>query len=432
MKNNNQAKSSDFLSNLEYSARKILQRNNDIRTGKTDGKESISNESDALRKMNKSPFLSSPDLIQKRSGKSKCSDTKSSSVYRIRSALPRNNGWNYGKSASSKFDKDRENAQKLGLDSSALRKRFRCDLEIFDEEGNTSKEKHPIRILMTEHLISMTAKVDQMTRKRLSSLSSAVAKDQIESLEKSVVSMTTEASNLTRSEKDENSLNLYYENNASPADAQKRTGSGLDFKTKKSILKESDRAMPPVPPECWDFVVLESIDDETFLSISRIRALDSEYLEKDHYWIFNIRDTMYRSIERFVLLDDEMVLLVNSLHITGMKDGQPGQRFDESAVVHEQKITRAVDGMNLVGDYIVRNCRSGRKVEAILSIHLHHGFSPLSGDLVVPVYEIIAILNLYYHCKALDTRFWMSPGNGDIWEKLFDKIDLLIPDRKVR
>ena len=88
--------------------------------------------------------------------------------------------------------------------------------------------------------------------------------------------------------------------------------------------------------------------------------------------------------------------------------------------------------MNLVGDYIVRNCRSGRKVEAILSIHLHHGFSPLSGDLVVPVYEIIAILNLYYHCKALDTRFWMSPGNGDIWEKLFDKIDLLIPDRKVR
>ena len=438
--------------------------------------------------------------------------------------------------ASSELDK-------LVMDSSVLRKRFRCDerLGVIDHETivnencdlrtirndgdiscnrqhvdsakaakNTSATRtskaepcaditssdHPIEALITEHVKVMRSSIDRMTKRRLSTKSSDVLKYHLDTLQKekdeSKLRMIKEIEEM-KSKLDENESgcedgqNIPIENGHRHRDTKDAVDQSLaagsdqsvpiSRSTRRATLKKSSRIIPGVPPERWNLVVMERISEACHLSISRIHVAhlqnQTHYSspsdeggegasEEEHCWTFDFHDRMYQHLERYVLDDDDILSLVNliapiplpiplPIPIPRNNDGNRQVESSDGVLVYQDIISRLVRGRDVVGDCYVR-IHTSRAHESVmvatLSIHIPRSTGDGGGGdgqgeqheisvdptfcLNVPIYEIVAILNLQYLCKTLDCAFWLSPGNGEhVWGKLIEKIDVVVQDNQV-
>ena len=441
--------------------------------------------------------------------------------------------------ASSELD------NKLVMDSSVLRKRFRCDerLGVIDHEtivnencdlrtirndgdiscnrqhadgakaaksasvtrnskaepcADTTSPDHPIEVLITEHVKVMRSSIDRMTKRRLSTKSSDVLKCHLDTLQKEKderkLRMMEEIEEM-KSKLDENESgcedgqNIPIENGHRHRDTKDAVDQSLaagsdqsvpiSRSTRRATLKESSRIIPGVPPERWNLVVMERISEACHLSISRIHVAHSqkqthyssplddegeEASEEEHCWTFDFHDRMYQHLERYVLDDDDMLSLVNliapiplpiplPIPISRNNDGNLQVESSDGVLVYQDSISRLVRGRDVVGDCYVR-IHTSRAHESVMVATLSIHFPQSAGDggggggddqgeqheisvdprfcLNVPIYEIVAILNLHYLCKTIDCAFWLSPGNGErVWGKLIEKIDVVVQDNQV-
>jgi hypothetical protein len=446
----NRESASDFLRNAESSARNILQKNNAIRSGKKAHKKSIPSELDSLRKLKISPFQPSSGVEESNQKQFRSSANggpiQSVEEYRLQQNFRKKNACRSGKIGKSPItkksierEKQRAVCDELIMDSATLRKRFRCDLGLVDKDSHETSAKHPIHNLIIKHLALVTADVNRMTRRRVSNMGSEVIKGHKHGLEK--LKPSTE-DNLLSSDTVE-CLETYLDHHVSELDVSKVQKKKrnlfsintpcVDKKQQKNssnlipIFKESKREVPF--PECWNLVVFEKVDAKSFLSISRIRTFNSGCHENDHFWIFQFFDTMYQSIKKYVLFDNEVSFLVNTSESL-WKDNHPerDENFEtlDSVIVCRQSITREIDGIDLVGEYSVRMKKSHGMLTAILSVHFQLDETSLHARLIIPVYEIVAILRLNYLRKTLDYKFWFSNDNGVsiIFEQLMQQINV--------
>ena len=462
----NEDESPDFLRNVESSARRILRKHNAIRSGKT-----ILKTSDPQQMIKASPFyeprkernpnrhkkLSVEDINTQASElhiHSKLSSNKIPVVYnRRRKNNKKNNACTPAKGLK-KRECSRESwrLDDIILDSSTLRNRFRsdqrpvCENQDGGAQGGDNLIEHPIRILITKHVDSITATFNQMTKKMLSSMSSKVAEARVRDLldrrEERISSEILEQS------KDDGDIDGILKNECATQESKvsdldgsvchedfgfdNNNDSFVSCGTQKSSLNTSNRVIPSVPPEIWPLVVFEhlgkaSYANSSYVSIHRLRSRVES--EKEAYWTLDLYDHMYQIVQRYILYDNEMDSLAALFSLADNNMNSSSQDLCNGALVHEEKIKR-VDCNNHEDIYSVKVhvCTSDEMWMAIIYICLQGERDDQwdsEAKIHLPIHEVIALLHLHCLCNTSNAPFWHSTKNGDlVWKRLINNINV--------
>lgn len=468
-------KTSEFLRTVESSARSILRKNNErnqqSNTTSLENEALDSNNGSTVHpKLKASPFYNAWEGWDKSRQKEMAAEDglDVATEHCIRSSIPsRTMGQGKGKGRSSlarkAMEKQKAASDGLILDSSALRKRFRCDERLVHdnqrdgdcnealESTDGEESEHPIQALLSQHVASMTARVHQMTKKNLSTMSSIVSDTHKKALEKerlqALPSIDKEvmhdgcSDHPLREGRDDKQVEAC---DLLPDDAKEYRGTNQPFddasyEVSKPILKESNRVIPSLTPESWPLVVLEEIvnpigNATSYLSIHRIQTTTGEGPSQTHCWILDFYNHKYQSEKRYILYDDEMASLITSMpNVESDNRCDEDEQSDDGVLVHEESTSRTIHGTSFNGNCVVRIQKSGMKLTATISFSLEQSElheTTIELKLCLPIYEIIAGLNLHHLCKTFDARFWLSGDNGDrVWKKLVSQIEVVMHKR---
>ena len=439
---------SQFLTNVEESARSILRKNNAIERNEVrcEGKE-VSLRSKPRRRHDKleaSPLFKS-SISNQKSGRGGCGSLEEGNHLGTHGL--KNTGWNR-KSLVGKAPRSKPNGAML--DAATLRKRFRCDeYLIFPSKGNgchtesrpaSVRKDHPIQYLISQHVATIASKFDAMTQKRLLSMWAELRQSHLNELHQGRMPCW----NKSVAEEDNKRVikeNRCNGNNEIKVDVEvslNRRLEGLQDSTCKHsrVLVESKRLLPIAPPKRWTIVAREKINSyseagDCRISIHRTSGKDI------HCWIVELLYSN-NSKERYILYDDEITYLVTSLSPFDAADFQVcNVKHDAYTLVHHEIIdigdTGNGDGGSSLTDIDARIYIRQRDsiLVAILSVQVVGGDEDNScpcplAQILIPIYEIISVLELYHLFEALDTEFWTSKSVEAlyIWKKLIRSIEI--------
>ena len=442
---------SQFLDNVEASARSILRKNNAIGRDEVrcEAKIPFPSKSRRIRdKLEASPLYncntSKKVSIRGESGSSQCN--------LLRMQPMKIKGSNR-KSLVGKSSRSRPND--VILDVATLRNCFRCDEYLIFSSGgdgghaksrpSVGRKDHPIQFLISQHVATIAAKFDVMTQKRLSSMRAELTQSHLNELHQrrmqcwnnSVAKLDDEPVIKVEmcDDKDGAKTEIKVSLDSIPDGSQDSARRDLGV-----TLVKSKRLVPTVPPERWTIVARERI--RNYSEAGDCRLFISRIGDKDaHCWIIELLDR-HECKDRYILYDDEINYLVSSLPQFNADDFPVEDVNNACTLVHNEIMeigdTGDVDGdtTRTSIDARIHIDQRGSILEAVLSVQIVGGVEgnrcPLA-EVRIPIYGIIAAFELHHLFEALDTAFWTSKSNETffIWKKLIRSIDITF-DLEVR
>lgn len=164
------------------------------------------------------------------------------------------------------------------------------------------------------------------------------------------------------------------------------------------------------------------------VSVDALIAKDSFAANRTPTWEIKLFNSSYE-LEETILLPSDKHKLVTSV----VRQRLTKLPTIEGDLVYKQAFAKTLGSVVIKGESSVQIRCTGIKIVAVITFILHENISgyegklPLSLSLQVPTYEIIARMHKYHKCKAFDGPFWKLRTNGDlIWTPLVSMIDFFI------
>ena len=458
----------------------------DYRSGYSRDEYVTLNGNSLYLKLKESPFYESWEQWNrtKQHNKDLFANSLDAGIYDMKKGMTTSSALSCNEKRCKKCNESDRYDMKIHLQSSALRKRYRCDqtLEMQEDENETGKKSqlqvvenqhkkeettintHPLYDSLFRHVGTVTARIKRMTQKRL------LSRDQIKNVHSCwVINKEGLSRTIKRNFKNYDSnrfekihvevllgnksqiqsvpLNwaaqLFNTNKSKKEDYSRKNvnhrHNSKSYPTHHEVEKNILKHIPvKLTPECWPLIIHENISYGQYkISISTMKERHTERTDcqSQEYWIVDVFGKSYKLLRRFVLLRSEVESINSSL---------PIKQFEfplhKRKCVHLQEIDRETMDLKLLGEcrvwvYIAKDART---IAAAFQFSFENGESRYGITCTAPievqchVSEIMIRLRKHFICKAFDYEFWFSENNGKmIWEPLINQMNFDVVDSKV-
>lgn len=423
-----------FLHRVEASARKILRKNNELRSSQ-ERRQMISTSS-ALWKTGR---LKGERKVNSKSNegvtiaKSNENVTFDNAVFHSRKEIvkSKNHGkqWNRESMKSQSWNHQKsENDIDMDISSAFLRKRYRSD-----ENLAANIPEHPLKVLLTQHVEDIRSRVNKMTEKRLSSFAEDVYNDCAKSVEeiKSKLANENESMCGDQIEAGESMTDFCCDDNQDIL-------SELHDHSPISLVPSSRRILR-LPPQRWPLAVLEPMtpwNEWQYVSINRYCPNIEEEIgtrEKNmSFFVIDFHDKTKKQVERYILYEHDIDNLCNP-----SKNENCWNDYKDLGVVYETPFdfSKMDDcAMSTTGTLAVQVIQVSNnntcKLLARITVSLDQNdicFKKATVD--VPMNVIISTLDLFYLTVSNDESFWTSKDNHEtIWARLVKYIHVQVDE----
>lgn len=334
---------------------------------------------------------------------------------------------------------------KANLQSTMLRKRYRCDAK---QEYTYPSATHPLHRYLLQHVNAIAMRIKAMTVKRV------LSKDQVKDVNQCWhLNRDCLSQKIAREQKKlDRCTNLLLLSESSQIQSVPLHEVHTLFDPACDVIGSYDKflredmediyvSMPPIEsaisiiddlelsttsrtltPQCWSLINRESILYGNYtVSVNKIKCRNDN--NSDEYWVIELHTLHHKLEKRYILLKKEVELIISCIDLTSFSQSE---NINKRKCVHSQKISMVVDEMTLIGkcevwisvDKIeIVNASFRFEFEHIDSYYGMIYFEPT--EIQCPVYEIMTRLHKQYLCKSNDHKFWFSEHNDDlIWKPI--------------
>lgn len=431
-----------YLHRVEASARKILRKNNELRSRQAQkqmrstssgpwqfGRLKVQTKTNT--KANKNVTFDKTDF---RSGKE---IVKSNNIAKSNESM---------KNQSRKDPKSENDIVDMDITSAFLRKRYRSDENLVESEQSTqtkeSIEEHPLKLLLIQHVEAIRTRVTKMTEKRLSSFAQEVYNDCVKSLDaiKSEIAKEKENSCDDKTEIVRTMDDLCDDSNQEVLHEIQNGSCPSQFSP-----KPSSRLIPCLPPQRWTLAILEPMtpwNELYFVSIYRYypnsQTQRAMTLASIPLFVIDFYGKNKNHVSRYILNDQDVADLCNPEKVVSLD-------YRELGVVYTTPFDIKVKNDNVASPItgtlevkVIRACNNHMcKLLAKITSSLYQDDTCVKNSSIeVPMNVVIAALDLFHLAVSSDEKFWTdSENNATIWPQFLKFVQVhmeMVSSNKMR